>query len=157
MARAKKRREGLSLTGLAAQVISSVKVHKSGLCTANDCKFVLNNIVRVFPLGESHRWYHSHNSKLDGVEIQHDHVVPVNAIVEHLLDSNEYDVERVKSFLQTYLAKASITKDEHLLLGELGLAHCMPETWAFTKSTDGHILKRYAEARIQVAKGRLQK
>lgn len=155
----------LTTYGIAIQILASIGAlhehHQN--CTINDCKVVVNHLVRKFtePLDRQGRQKRLKSQKVargatyDTVQ---DHAVPVIVLVEKLmtLDSaelqiNEVNIESIEKLLEQSLLLVEVTRQEDLHLSASGLQRRMPVGW----SEIGHPLyldplARYKEARIEV-------
>ncbi len=157
----------LTLQGIAVQILGSIRTHRDypSLSSINDCKVVVNHLIRKFsePLSRNSRQKHLCSSKAASTEgggKLKDHAVPVIIILEQLLQLpddklaiNESNIRDVMEFLGRSLMLVEITRDEDALLNSMGLTQRMPATW----STPGHehfgdALARYKVAGIEIMK-----
>ncbi|WP_232291520.1 hypothetical protein [Polaromonas sp. JS666] len=147
------------------QILSSVQAHTihGEICSTNDCKVVLNHLVRKFsePLTREngHRRLVSRkvaNGATD--DTVDDHAVPVIVIVEKLLrlpaselPITQENLKKLEDFLRASLLIVEITRDEDLKLCSRGFQRCMPTSWSdpTSKLFQQH-LARYVEAGIEV-------
>lgn len=151
----------LTTDGIAVQILSSIRAFRQyrTQCTTNDCKVVLNHLLRKFsePL-EREGAQHRKQSKavLAGAtdDTIVDHAVPVTVLVEHLLtldetflEPNTKNIAWLKQFLTGALVLVEITRAEDLTLSKSGFQRRMPDRWTIAS---GETLARYREAEIEV-------
>lgn len=125
----------LSTTGIAHQIVSSLYTYRvQNLGTINDCKVVINHLIRKFsePLAKE-GLQKRYNSRLikGGVNIVKEHVLPVKEIMHHLLemDLNKSKVElasEVQQFLIDALVIVHISEEEDEMLNDNGFQRRMP-------------------------------
>ena len=155
----------LTTTGIAIQILSSLRAHRDHLdqCTVNDCKVVVNHLIRKFsePLVRAEESQVRQSKKvLAGAvgDTVRDHAVPVKVLLEQLLqlpdsfqEVSEENLARLDKFLRESLLIVEVTRDEDRILSRHGFQREMPESW----STKGNALyqdplARYKECRIDV-------
>lgn len=154
----------LTTAGIATQILSSIntlKHHKS--CTINDCKVVVNHLIRKFsePLGKAGRAQVKVSKAVSasgGGNSIKDHAVPVLVLMEVMLGwSNEQlkitdeNIKAVEKFLSESLLVVEITPEEDLLLCNNKLQRSMPPGW----QDEGHQyfrdpLARYKHCQIEI-------
>ncbi len=128
---------GLTRRGICAQILSSIETYRStDFCTVNDCKVVINHLIRKFsePLSRSgdQICYSSHaaNGAID-VETVREHLVPVSEIMDILLaweslEVTDARIEEVDKLLAKMLVIVTISKDEDAALNSSGYQRKMP-------------------------------
>ncbi|MGG7604699.1 hypothetical protein [Massilia sp. BKSP1R2A-1] len=135
--------EGLTLEGIAAQIVHSVLVWKTHeLSTRNDCQLVVNNLIRSYharlaarskdPLPSSKK---AITERKRGNKPIVEHAIPVACIMKHLLEKTVKGdfvdgpalIPKVMKVLDATALRAWVTKSEHNALRNLGLECCMPE------------------------------
>ena len=148
----------LTTKGISYQIVSAISTYKNdGLGTVNDCKVVINHLIRKYsePLGKEGNQKVYRSSELrDQDKVIKDHLIPVKEIMHHLLE--ECDIsdkrlfsEHVNSFLTKSLMLVLITKEEDLLLSSNGYQQKMPVEYRDPNSKlYGDIWSRYKCAGI---------
>lgn len=149
---------GLTTTGISHQIVSAIKTYKDdGLGTINDCKVVINHLIRKYnePLEREGRQEVYRSSELIGQEqMIKEHLIPVKEIMRHLLeDCDTSDGKAFAEYVNSYLCKSLIlvliTKDEDLLLSSSGYQQKMPHEYTDpTNELYGDIWSRYKCAGI---------
>ena len=151
----------LTTKGIAVQILGSVRTHRThaSICTVNDCKVVINHLVRKFsePLTKESRHKRMKSvtvSAGDAGDTVEDHAIPVIVIVEHFLqlpdnklDITEENIDLAISMLCDSLLLVEITRKEDNLISSSGYQRRMPDTW----STPGHPHYQDPTARYQAA------
>lgn len=155
----------LTTTGIAVQILSSIATYKENrsICTTNDCKVVVNHLVRKFsePLERAGKL-----ARLQSKAVRHgatddtidDHAVPVIVLVEHLLKLSEKEfaindnsIEKLCCFLTSCLLLVEVTREEDARLSRQGLQRRMPESWPQSGPLEsGDPLARYRAAGIEI-------
>lgn len=155
----------LTTTGIAVQILSSIGTYKQkgALCTTNDCKVVVNHLVRKFtePLDRACK-----QARLQSTAVRHgatddtidDHAVPVIVLVERLLELPEEDlviddksIEKLCRFLTSCLLLVEVTREEDARLSQQGFQRKMPESWYQSGHLEsGDPLARYRAAGIEI-------
>jgi hypothetical protein len=151
----------LSTYGISIQILASIRAqrdHATG-CTTNDCKVVVNHLIRKFsePLGHPVRMSVKVAAGNGGNTIK-DHAVPVIVLLDQLLDMPDEhlaispeNIQRVESFLRKSLLIVEVTRDEDLLLSKQGYQRAMPICWKTVgHEWNGDPLARYKECGIEV-------
>jgi len=125
----------LSIDGISHQIISSLFTYKQDkLGTENDCKVVLNHLIRKFsePLSRDGN-QEVYFSKLinDDVKVIKEHLFPVNEVMKKLLKLELSSTKKelaayVKELLSTSLVIVNITKEEDDMLNLCGYQQSMP-------------------------------
>ena len=128
----------LTTTGIVHQIISSLKTYKiENLGTINDCKVVINHLIRKFsePLSKSgnQKIYSSINAKYEEKTIR-EHLLPVNEVMNHLFSLDfSRNVSNLAVEIEAYLTKAlvvvNLTKEEDQKLNSSGLQKSMPASY----------------------------
>jgi len=130
----------LSTTGIAHQILSALITYQNNYGTINDCKVVLNHLIRKFsePLKKENR-QKSYNSKMlkSSSKVVEEHLVPVNIIMNYFLElnseiklnHNKETVERIEDYLEETLTIVFITKKEDMQLNKVGLQKQMPSEY----------------------------
>jgi hypothetical protein len=87
-------------------------------------------------------------SRRNGVEVQRDHAVPLNVIVEKILARRNWSNRGLTGLLNRTMVYVLLTRDEHVRqLTCTGLNRKMPSDW------DGKdVFVRYSKANIQLVK-----
>jgi len=150
----------LSTNGISAQILSSIAAYRSHgqYCTENDCKVVLNHLLRKFsePLArtDNQQYFHSTQTVGYGGRVVIDHVIPIREIMHRLLrleniDVTTANVSKLSEMLTESLILCEITEEEEDCLNENGLQQNMPAGW----TVSGHeyeedIWARYLEIGI---------
>lgn len=156
----------LTTRGICVQILSSVRALRehSADCSTNDCKVVLNHLVRKFsePLarvGRQHRLLSRRVADGETDDTVDDHAVPVIVILEELLAMDterltvsDQNLSRLERLLADSLTLVEITREEDLLLCAHGLQRRMPEGWRFDQLAQDR-LARYRQAGIEVVGG----
>jgi hypothetical protein len=149
----------LTTTGIAIQILSSLHAHRahSEQCTVNDCKVVVNHLIRKFsePLGRTGEGDVRKSKAVltgGGGNTVRDHAVPVIVLLEELLQWPQPSLEvspdsisRLETFLRTSLLMVEITREEDRELSRGGYQRDMPEGWGI----EGHPLFRDPLARYK--------
>ena len=129
---------GLSTEGISHQIASSLitfKIKKLG--TINDCKVVINHLIRKFgePLEKEglQKTYYSKNIS-SNTKIIKDHLFPVNKIMDHFLAlelSNPLlELSKdIKKYLYQNLIIVHLTEAEHAILNSKGYQKNMPDEY----------------------------
>ncbi len=147
----------LSTTGICHQIVSSLKTFRfEGHGTVNDCKVVLNHLIRKFsePLQKEGRQqvYYSKNVSSSTKKIK-EHLIPVNEIMNYFLrmdlnSTKDKLVHHIDTYLQNALVIVFVTEEEDLILNQSGFQRSMPleyinpeshlfqDKWARYKSAD---------------------
>jgi len=128
----------LTTDGISHQIVSSLVTYKvDKLGTLNDCKVVMNHLIRKFsePLSkeELQQTYYSKELRKDTGFVK-EHLVPVNEIMCYLLQIDLYDpkniiAKNVKKYLSNALILVYITKDEDNILNSCGFQRKMPQEY----------------------------
>jgi hypothetical protein len=149
----------LTTKGIAIQILSSLRAHHlhAPECTVNDCKVVVNHLVRKFsePLGRTGegdvRQSRMVRAGGGGIPVR-DHAVPVIILLEQLLlwpvsslEISSENVARLEKFLRDSVLLVEVTPDEDRQLCRNGYQQDMPEGW----SSEGHALYRDPLARYK--------
>jgi hypothetical protein len=155
----------LTTAGIAIQILASIRAQRlnSTICTKNDCKVVVNHLIRKFsePLGRANQSEVRVSKKAAAggdVTTIRDHAVPVIVLLDELLDWPDSHIEvtpenasRVEDFLRRSLLIVEITRDEDLRLSNRGYQRCMPKCWSDrTHHRYRDPLARYLECGIEV-------
>jgi hypothetical protein len=131
----------LSTKGICAQILGSLATFRTHPehQTENDCKVVLNHLVRAFsePLEKKgDRKYYRSKLIVDGYtgETIKDHVVPVKEIMAWLfqrpdVEINVESISELEQWLSSKLLIAEITTSEDAQLNSRGLQSRMPADW----------------------------
>lgn len=133
----------LTTTGICIQILSSLSTFRRERvrCTENDCKVVLNHLIRKFsePLlkQKKHQIFRSKNVNGFLGETIDDHVVPVKVLMQFLLDLDDSEIEineenivSLEELLSSSLILVEITPDEDLKLNAAGFQSKMPAGWS---------------------------
>ena len=153
----------LTTRGICVQILASVQAHyeHGDLCTTNDCKVVLNHLVRKFsePLSRANKQKRLTSRRVAAGETDDtvdDHAVPVMVLVEKLLELsppkrqvNHANIDAIEQFLTSSLVIVEITRDEDLRLCSSGFQRCMPKGWEL-ESVVSDPLARYKAAGVEV-------
>ena len=133
----------LSTKGISHQIISSLITFKvENLGTINDCKIVINHLIRKFsePL-EKEGLQKKYISKLviDQSKAIKEHLFPVNEIMNHLLampltENKDVLANTVHAYLENALILVYVTKDEDNQLNKFGFQRNMPIEYSDPKS-----------------------
>ena len=128
----------LSTQGIAHQIVSSlITYRKDNLGTINDCKVVLNHLIRKFsePLEKEgkQRYYRSKNL-IENCKVIKEHLFPVNEIMSHLLSiemntSKSVLSDNVARYLQDALVIVYVTEAEDQALNDFGYQRKMPKEY----------------------------
>jgi hypothetical protein len=135
--------EGLTLEGIAAQIIHSIIVWKTfKLSTRNDCQLVVNSLIRAYHsrlAAKNKTSLPSSKKAIAGRKRGNrpvvEHAIPVACIMQHLLDKTvkgdftaaEKMIPKVMKILDASALRAWVAKSEHDTLRTLGLEICMPD------------------------------
>lgn len=152
---------GLTKQGIVVQILSSLRARKEheALCTTNDCKVVVNHLVRKYsePLtreGGQQRRKSRAVAAGETDDTVDDHAIPVIVLVEELLDFdnkqvavNETNLRRVEALLDDSILLVEITRGEDAQLAANGYQQRMPEGWR----VQGHPYHRDPLARYRAA------
>lgn len=138
-----KSREGLTLEGIAAQIVHSIIVWKTlKLSTRNDCQLVVNNLIRAYHtrLAATQKTTLPSSKKAvaarkRGQKPVVEHAIPVACIMQHLLEKTvkgdfsaaQKLIPKVMKVLNDSALRAWVSKSEHDTLRSLGLEICNPE------------------------------
>lgn len=149
----------LTTDGIAAHILGALDTHKRRFGTANDCKVVVNHLIRKFsePLAKAQRLQQGRSVAVARGETDNtvvDHAVPVIVILDQLLQLKEEqlaltppNIQFVTEFLAKSLILVEITSLEDKRLSEKGLQRRMPELWDLNS---GDPLARYEAANIEI-------
>lgn len=128
----------LSTQGVSHQIVSSlVTYRKDKLGTVNDCKVVINHLVRKFsePLAKEglQQFYRSKNITVNSRVIK-EHLLPVNEIMNHLLainlDMTKTDLAKdITQYLTSALVIVYVTEAEDRALNVRGYQRNMPQEY----------------------------
>jgi len=134
--------EGLTLEGIAAQIIHSIIVWKTfKLSTRNDCQLVVNSLIRAYHsrLAAKNKTLLPSSKKAiaerkRGKRPVVEHAIPVACIMQHLLEKTvrgdfttaQKLIPKVMKILEDSALRAWVAKSEHDTLRALGLEICMP-------------------------------
>lgn len=126
----------LSTTGICHHIVSSLKTYRQhNLGTCNDCKVVLNHLIRKLsePLERNGRQkiFYSEDAQ-NSSDVVKEHLVPVNVIMKELLSidlSLNNLTEHIENYLERSLTIVIITRKEDELLNKSGLQRSMPECY----------------------------
>lgn len=129
----------LSMQGISAMILSSLNTYRNtDYCTINDCKLVLNNLIRNFrtPLRKEkrHREFWSINAFNKDIKYIKDHAIPVMVLMDKLFawDNIEMNADNIKSisdFLEFNLVIVKITEEEDHILNSSGFQRKMPSEY----------------------------
>ena len=130
----------LTTTGISVQILSSLNALRlyPTQCTINDCKVVVNHLIRKFsePYGTPVKQSYTVIRGAGGNTVR-DHAVPVIVLVDQLLAWNDSQLEvnstnitTLISFLIQSLLIVEITQDEDLILSQKGFQRAMPPAWS---------------------------
>ncbi|ASP49758.1 hypothetical protein [Cognaticolwellia beringensis] len=133
----------LSTQGIAHQIVSSLMTYRiDNLGTVNDCKVVINHLIRKFsePLTKEglQQIYYSKNLT-DQTSAIKEHLFPVNEVMNHFLTMS-LTISKVDlaSLVHDYLVNALVivyvTKNEDNKLNKCGYQKSMPEDYYNPKS-----------------------
>lgn len=155
----------LTTSGISIQILASIQAQRAyaARCTTNDCKVVVNHLVRKFsePLGRANESDVRMSAKVaagNGGDTIRDHAVPVIVLLEELLAMpaehvaiSPENIQRVENFLRRSLLTVEVTRAEDLILSLNGYQRAMPICW----NTIGHAwykdpLARYKECKIEI-------
>ncbi len=153
----------LTTRGICVQILASVRAHHEhgDICTTNDCKVVLNHLVRKFsePLSRANNQRRMMSRRVADGETDDtvdDHAVPVIVLVEQLLrlpapkrQVNDANIQAIEKFLTSSLVIVEITRAEDLLLCSHGFQRCMPKDWKLEDAASDP-LARYKAAGVEV-------
>lgn len=143
----------LTTRGISLQILASIRAHREhpADCTVNDCKVVVNHLIRKFsePDGAPLRLSVAVRAGANGNTVR-DHAVPVIVLLEQLLTlepdrlaPSDENIRYVEDFLRASIYVVEITDEEDLHLCTSGYQRRMPMSW----STEGHELHRQPFAR----------
>lgn len=150
----------LTTTGIAIQILSSLHTRRlyPDQCTVNDCKVVVNHLIRKFsePLGRTGESSIRQSAMVKAGEVGNtvrDHAVPVTVLVEQLLqwphpilEISQENIEHLEQYLRDSLLIVEVTSEEDRVLSGRGFQRRMPEGW----TSEGHELYRNPLARYIV-------
>lgn len=133
----------LTTRGIAVQILSSLQARKDheALCTTNDCKVVVNHLVRKYsePLtrdGDQRRLNSRAVAAGETDDTRDDHAIPVIVLVAELLSLgkeqvvvNETNLRHVEELLADSVLLVKITRGEDALLSASGYQQRMPDGW----------------------------
>lgn len=150
----------LTTDGIAAHILGALHTHKRGFGTTNDCKVVVNHLIRKFsePLTKQQllqlkRSLAVANGDIDNTVV--DHAVPVIVILDQLLQLEvkqlkitQRNIKFVTKLLVKSLILVEITRDEDTKLSAAGLQRRMPASWDLNS---GKPLARYVAADIEIS------
>ena len=148
----------LSTDGISHQIVSSLLTYrKDKLGTINDCKVVINHLIRKFsePLAKEglQQFYRSKNITENSRVIK-EHLLPVHEIMNHLLslnlDISKTDLAKeISQYLTKSLVIVSITEAEDETLNAHGYQRKMPlEYFDANHSLHSDAWARYKSAGI---------
>lgn len=133
----------LTTTGICIQILSSISTYRRerDRCSENDCKVVLNVLIRKFsePLAKQgrQRVYVSPSAKTYVGKTFKDHVFPVGEIMSQLLAlpddalaPTDANVARLDAMLADMLVLVTITDIENAALNAAGCQRRMPKAWS---------------------------
>lgn len=155
----------LTTAGIATQVIASIRAHRDfpEHCTVNDCKVVVNHLIRKFsePLSREAdtrvRMSAAVRAGGSGNTVS-EHAVPVIVLLEELLSLDDErlalsqeNIDYIEDFLRRSIYIVEVTDEEDRRLCSSGYQRRMPESW----TTVGHEhyrdpLARYKACGIEV-------
>lgn len=125
----------LSTKGISHQIVSSlITYRKDGLGTINDCKVVVNHLIRKFsePLEKEglQQIFRSKYLTENGKSIK-EHLFPVNEIMNHLLSINlelpKHEIaDEIHDYLKNALVIVHVTESEDQKLNAHGFQRLMP-------------------------------
>lgn len=128
----------LSTAGISHQIVSSLMTYrKEKLGTVNDCKVVINHLIRKFSelLGKEglQKTFRSKNLSKNLNKIM-EHLFPVIEIMNHLLtiniDSPKSELaEEIRDYLQNALVIVYLTEFEDKKLNSQGYQSVMPKEY----------------------------
>lgn len=137
--------EGLTLRGIAAQIVNAVQLYKvRKIGTRNDCQLAINFLIRMYhvrltfmsrlpmPMSNAARL-------ASGEKLIKEHAIPVATIMKLLIDSEvpktevavEQLLDRVMKLLDATTCRALVTKAEDASLTAANLADRMPEGFSY--------------------------
>ena len=129
----------LTTKGISHQIVSAISTYKNdGLGTINDCKVVINHLIRKYsePLEkEGNQKFYRSSELRDKDKVIKEHLIPVKEIMHHLLEECDISDKRFFSeYVDTFLTKSLvlilITKEEDLLLSGNGYQQKMPAEYS---------------------------
>lgn len=133
----------LTTTGICIQILSSISTYRRerDRCSENDCKVVLNLLIRKFsePLAKQgrQRAYISPRAKTYTGRTFKDHVFPVGEIMSQLLAlpddalvPTDANVAKLDGLLAEMLILVTITDAENAALNAAGCQRRMPKAWS---------------------------
>ena len=134
----------LSRKGISHQIVSALITYKiDEFGTENDCKLVINNLIRAFSSpsikDQSLKTYDSKNIN-NGSKIIKEHLLPVKEIMNCFLnlplDTSKEDLaESIHTYLTEVLVIVHITKEEDAALNKSGYQQKMPEDYFDSNSS----------------------
>jgi hypothetical protein len=131
----------LSSEGISIQIVASIAAYNNTNHSINDCKVVLSRLIHAFTeitAIKNNLKYISNEAKNKNEDCQHDHVVPVNVIMELLfaIDNIAFNQETfviVSQILEMHVIIVRITKTEHAFLKDNGVKDCMPTEFSLVE------------------------
>ncbi|WP_323846327.1 hypothetical protein [Microbulbifer magnicolonia] len=129
----------LSTLGICHQIIASIRTFKlDRLGTVNDCKVVINHLVRKFSeplMREGRQIVYCSRSLADGEKAIKEHLFPVNEVMNYLLALDvSGDRDKLAASIRDYLAEAlvivKVTPEEDQKLNACGLQRAMPAAYS---------------------------
>ncbi len=144
--------------GIAHQIVSSLYTYRvDNLGTVNDCKVVVNHLIRKFsePLTKEglQKQYKSTLLK-EGDKVIKEHLIPVKEIMETLLELNldepKFELaEQIHQFLTEALVIVRVSEAEDAILNKQGFQQKMPASYRDSNSVlHNDIWARYKSAGI---------
>lgn len=147
----------LTTSGISAQILSSLSTYKTGKHgTINDCKVVINHLIRKFsePLSKEGKQaiFYSKLLKDYNGKIIAEHLLPVKEIMTDLLNLREVsissgNIEKMEGYLSEALVIVRITQSEDDTLNSKGFQQAMP----FGYRENGHIFFKDIWSRYKAA------
>lgn len=121
--------KGLSLSGLAAHIASSILLLRTGQGTVNDCKHAIAHNVRAFQrrliaLGEMRDvWITSSAAVAEKTQVELEHAIPVGCLMNLLFYKVETSdlmkaIVQVDEIIRENTVLVWVTKDEHSKLNK---------------------------------------
>jgi hypothetical protein len=161
--RKESKRMPLTTPGIAIQILASIRAYRTHreLCSTNDCKVIVNILVRKFsePLQRRKQQKSLMSRRVAaGEKSTGDHAVPVDVLVEQMLkledgqlEISDINIRNLEGFLTESLLLVAITPDENRRLCGHGLRSCMPKGWSEPGNPlYGDPLARFREAGIEI-------
>lgn len=128
----------LSTEGISHQIVSSIQTYRvDKLGTENDCKVVLNHLVRKFsePLEKEGKQKKYYSQLVDAnSSVRKEHLIPVKEIMRNLLALNGISdryalAKQIHSYLVEALIIVFITDEEDAKLNACGYQQAMPKEY----------------------------